>query len=112
VPKERVCTKTSSRLTESSSEPFARIGRIAQLSADGYEQWSLSPILSFKKGRKIPRAVYDTNDFEFLLSRWAIENQVVRKIVKTHHTEVVESGVVETTMGAHFRSMKQKLKGI
>jgi hypothetical protein len=29
---------------------------------------------SLKKRRKIPRAVYDTNDFEFLLSRWAIEN--------------------------------------
>jgi hypothetical protein len=56
--------------------------------------------------------VYDTNDFDFslfFLSGWAVENQVVRKVVKTHHTEVVESWVVKTTMRSHFRSMKQKL---
>jgi hypothetical protein len=47
------------------------------------------PFLSLKKRRKIPRAVYDTNDFEFVPLRCAIENQVVLKVVKTHHTEVV-----------------------
>jgi hypothetical protein len=47
------------------------------------------PILSFKKRREIPRAVYDTNDFEFVPSRCAIENQLVLKVLKTHHTEVV-----------------------
>ena len=73
---------------------------------------SLSPILSFKKRWKIPRAVYDTNDFDFLVPRWAVEDSVVLKVLKTHHTEVVESWVVKTTMGSHFRGMKQKLTGI